>query len=84
MGALVPANIEDLLRERAERLKSDIEDTKAILDAIERLRYQLDTVSDELRWVTTITKERTAWLITELDKLKAEVAKIRSVPVVLS
>lgn len=70
------------LLERARKLGLEISNTKAILDSLEKARDsleaargQLSTVIDEMRMQTTVSKERTAWCIRELDKLRDQISK---------
>lgn len=59
--------------DKAARLGVDIKNTELLLDRLEGARGQLSNAHDELRMQTTVMKERVAWLIRELDSLRAEV-----------
>ena len=66
-------------RERAleacEKLKLAIDDTEAMLIAIEGARRQVSSTGDELRGQITILKERVNWLIRELDSIRKQFGK---------
>jgi chromosome segregation ATPase len=68
------------LREKAKRLGVEIAKSDTILQALEKARgslegarAQISMVVDEMRMQTTISKERIAWCIAELDKLRADI-----------
>lgn len=62
------------LMDRAREMGLQVEDTQKLLEAIEGARQQLSVASDEMRMTTTVIRERLAWLIGEMDKLRAQIA----------
>jgi len=62
---------------QAERLRGQTFDVLASLDAIEAARRQLSVANDELRGQDTALRNRINWLISEMDRLAAEVKALK-------
>jgi hypothetical protein len=57
-------------------MDTTIAETEKLLQAIEGARMQFSSAADELRYITTATRERLRWLIAELDKLRVDLKKV--------
>jgi hypothetical protein len=73
------AQIMDAVRQ-AERLRGQTFEAAASLDAIEAARRQLSVANDELRGQNTVLRNRINWLISEMDRLAAEVKQLKDAP----
>lgn len=66
---------EQKLIDKAKRLGVDVRDTEQLVQRLEGARNQLSSALDELRMLTTVTRERIVWLIGKMDELEAELRK---------
>lgn len=66
-------------RERAleavQKLKVAVNDTEAMLAAIEASRVHMSSAADELRAQQTVIKERVNWVIRELDRVRIQIGR---------
>jgi hypothetical protein len=73
---------EQALLEKARKLGLEVANTKALLESLDKAREsleaargQISAIIDEMRMQTTVSKERTAWCIRELDKLRNQISQ---------
>ena len=72
-------------KDRAARIAAGIEDSKKLsetlqqaCDSLESARRQMDMAEGELRGQAYVIKERLNWIISEFDKLREEIAAIKT------